>query len=81
MAEGFQVLSFLRRRTQYLKHPIRQLRMEAVIDPEPIPAIRHQSHLAQLRQMPGDVGLDLANGLGQLADTEFLVIEQEHEAA
>jgi hypothetical protein len=50
------------------------------VDPEAIPAIGDQTHTAQLRQVPGDVGLRRTEGLRELAHAELIVLEHQHEA-
>jgi len=55
--------------------------MDAVVNPQAVAPVRHQSELAQLRQMPRDVRLGRAKGIGQLADAELLVLHEQHQTA
>jgi len=55
--------------------------MYAVIDPQSLAPIRFQLKLAQLRQVSGYVQLGGTDGRGQLADTELIVLHEQHQAA
>jgi len=60
--------------------PIRQLWMNAVMDPQALTPVRHQSELVKLRQMSGDVRLRSTDGVGELADAELFVLRKQHQA-
>ena len=54
---------------------------DAVVNPQALAPVGHQTELTQLRQVSGDVRLGRSDGIGQLADTELVVLHQQHEAA
>src|SRR5690606_41918776 len=55
--------------------------VEAVEHPLPLAAILENPPLAQLGQVAGDLRLALAEGGGELADAQFLLPEDQQQAA
>lgn len=54
-------------------HPIRQARMQAVVNPLAFPAIFKQTAITQLREVTGDLRLAFIQRTGQLTDTQFFL--------
>ena len=63
---------------QHIGHPDGKLGIDPVVDPEPLPAVAHQFRLAQVGEMTGYGRLRRADGVRQLADAEFVVLQQKH---
>jgi hypothetical protein len=61
--------------------PTGQLWMETVMDPQALAPVRHQTDLPEVRQMPRDVRLRRADGVGELADAQLFVPQEEQQAA
>lgn len=62
-------------------HPCGQTRMNAVMDPQALAPIRHQTELAQVGQMSRDVRLRRADGMRQLAHAKLFVPQEQHQTA
>lgn len=61
--------------------PLRKLRVQPVVDPQPLAPVGHQSRFPELAKMAGYVGLGGAGGVGEFADAEFLELEEKQQAA
>ena len=57
--------------SQQVRHPGRQIGIDAVMDPESLAAVADQSRLTQVGQMARDIGLCDPHRMGNLADAEF----------
>lgn len=66
---------------QEVMDPIRQIGVQAVIDPLALPTIRQQTTRSQLCQVPGDFRLALVQGAGQLANTQLPFSSDEQHRA
>ena len=51
------------------------------MNPQALSAIAHQFRLTQVREMTGNGWLGRADSVCQLADTEFIVLQEKQEAA
>ncbi|MNV26903.1 hypothetical protein D3C71_1180340 [compost metagenome] len=66
---------------QHLMNPIREIRVQPVINPLALPTVRQQTTSTQLRQVPGDFWLALVQRAGQLTNTKLSFTGDEQHGA